>query len=349
MSIFIKWKSKISDCFKVFVSMLMKRDDLFYLGNLDLPLNATWAQNGTTVAGKADGSSGSSISYLNGPHGLTISAANILYIADRHNNRVVMVNLNSLTVIGTFGSGSGSNPNQFNSLSDVSISQTSLYALDSYNYRIQKWSLNGTNPSTVPGAGTFGDCEYMFIDQYGYLYLSDSDNHQVIRFAPNSSVFLIIAGTGSAGSGSKQLNTPYGIYVDDNRTLYIADFYNNRIQMWKYNATSGLTVAGVNGSSGSSLNRLNGPGAVVVDTNGYMYIVDSLNNRIVRWASNSTIGVCIAACTNTAGTNANQLNNPAAVVFDNNGSLYVADQSSHRVQKFQILNKQSNTIRVSWL
>ncbi|CAF4507162.1 unnamed protein product, partial [Rotaria magnacalcarata] len=38
--------------------------------------------------------------------------------------------------------------------------------------------------------------------------------------------------------------------------------------MYLTGATSGITVAGITGSPGSSLTQLNGPIAVVVDNNG---------------------------------------------------------------------------------
>jgi sugar lactone lactonase YvrE len=99
-------------------------------------------------------------------------------------------------------------------------------------------------------------------------------------------------------------------------------------------------VAG-NGSSGSSFSQLSLPTALVVDANGYMYILDTNNNRILRWAPNATSGVCIAACTGTSGAQTNQLNFPTGVAFDSNGSMYVSDQNNNRIQKFQILDSNS--------
>jgi sugar lactone lactonase YvrE len=321
-------------------SILTMRRYFFYLVMVELSSNATWAQNATTVAGHVDGSNGTSISSLYDPHGITISNDSILYITDNGNNRVVMVDLISSTVIGTIGSGPGSGISQFSWPYDVFITATSLYVVDSYNNRTQKWSLNGTNPSTVLRVGSLGTNDYMFIDKYGNIYLNLYAYHKVIRFAPNSSVPVTIAGNGTAGSLHNQLNSPCGIYVDDNLTLYIADNGNSRIQMWKYGASSGQTVAG-NGTSGSNLTQLYNPTGISVDQNGYMYILDGGNQRILRWAPNSTYGVCIAACTGTYGTKANQLDWPMGLAFDVYGSLYVADDNNNRVQKFQILNNQS--------
>jgi hypothetical protein len=322
---------------------LVMRHNLFCLVYVNLSPVATWAANATTVAGNANGVGGSSNSSLNNPSDITISSDNILYIADFLNCRVVMVNLTASMVIDIIGSGCGAAMNQFYHTYDAFITGTSLYVLDVNNHRIQKWSRNGTNPSTIVGAGSLGNSYYIFIDKYGSIYVNDYIDAIVICFGSNSSVSVTVAGNRTNGNQPNQLNSPFGIYVDDNLTLYIADYSNHRIQMWTYGALFGQTVAG-NGSAGSSLTQLNYPQTLIVDANGYMYIAEVGNNKILRWAPNATSGVCIAACTGASGTNANQLNYPSGLAFDNNGSLYICDYLNNRVQKFQILNNQSNTI-----
>jgi sugar lactone lactonase YvrE len=98
-----------------------------------------------------------------------------------------------------------------------------------------------------------------------------------------------------------------------------------------------VTVAGT-GTLGTTLSQLYYPSAVLVDLNGYMYIADSDNYRILRWAPGASAGECIVACTGSFGIASNQLNAPRSIAFDSSGSLYVADYENNRVQKFQILN-----------
>ncbi|CAF0953752.1 unnamed protein product [Adineta steineri] len=308
---------------------------------VNVSFTAVWAENATTVAGLSNGTAGSTNNTLNSPRGLSISRDDILYIAEWNNYRIVVVNLTSLQVINIIGSGPGSAIYQFDHPYDVIVVDESLYVYDAWNLRIQKWSTSGTNPSNIL-TGSFGHGFYMFKDKYDKFYISAYDDNMVVRFAPNSSVAITVAGNGVVGSLSYQLNSPDGIFVDDNLTLYIADFNNHRIQMWKYQSLYGITVAG-NGTSGSSLKQLFRPGAVVVDTNGYMYIADSGNNRILRWKLGSDSGICIAACTGTTGTQMNQLYSPASIAFDSSGSLYTSDYYNNRVQKFQFLYNANQT------
>jgi sugar lactone lactonase YvrE len=296
-----------------------------------------WAQNATTVAGQADGTSGSSIHYLNSNVGISISNDDTLYIADQNNNRIVVVQLNGMANVSIIGSGSGSSASQFKSPSDVCVTNTSIYVMDTDNNRVQKWFRNGSNPTTMPGGSAFNSSDYLFVDKYMNLYVSNYWGNKVNRFAPNSSSPVRVAGNGIAGSAANQVYNPGGLFVDDAYTIYVADSQNNRIQKWAYNASSGITIAGT-GVLGSSLKQLNYPRSLAVDANGHMYIADTLNHRILAWAPNATSGVCVAACTNTTGNRADMLNFPQVVAFDSNGSMYVSDNGNNRVQKFTLLN-----------
>jgi len=82
------------------------------------------------------------------------------------------------------------------------------------------------------------------VDMYYNIYIADTDNQRIQRFAPNSSVGQTVAGvSGNPGSGSNQLNYPRAIYITGD-VLFISDLSNYRVQRYSYNATSGTTVAG---------------------------------------------------------------------------------------------------------
>ena len=159
-----------------------------------------------------------------------------LYIADYSNNRVVVIQPGSTTATFILGSGAGAISSQFNQPSDVFVTSTSVYVLDTNNYRVQRWSRNGVNGTTVAGitgsAGTaasnntFGVSYGIYVDKYGFLYVSDQATHRVLRFPPGSTSgtsATVVAGTGVAGAGPSQLNAPYKAFVDDDLTMYIAD------------------------------------------------------------------------------------------------------------------------------
>jgi len=308
----------------------------FIVAEISLLSQASWDQNAVTVAGLPNGTSGSSISQLNFPWGIRITNNDVLYISDQNNNRIVVVDLNSINNISIIGSGPGSNTNQFDLPYDLFVTNTSLYVLDKDNNRVQETSLDGSNPSTVLDFRGLAHPDYLYVTNNGNIYLSDPNDNKVLLFLSNSTNYTMVAGTGVSGSNNTQLNQPYGLFVNENGTIYIADYKNYRIMKWYSGATSGIMVAG-DGTSGSKSTQLSHPTQIIVDSNDYMYISESGNSRITRWPPNSTYGECIAACTGTTGTASTQLNEPHSLAFDSDGSLYVSDTGNNRTQKFQIL------------
>ena len=101
--------------------------------------------------------------------------------------------------------------------------------------------------------------------------------------------FTAVAGTGCTGSALDKLASPFGIFVDLNFNLFVADKDNDRIQRFQPGQSNGTTVAG-NGTPGTI--ALSRPTHVVLDGNGYLFIVDSENNRIVRSGSSAVTMCC---------------------------------------------------------
>ncbi|CAF4384981.1 unnamed protein product, partial [Adineta steineri] len=54
---------------------------------------------------------------------------------------------------------------------------------------------------------------------------------------------ITVAGGNRKGQQLNQLNYPYGIFIDKNKNIFIADFDNHRIVEWKYNANQGQIIA----------------------------------------------------------------------------------------------------------
>ena len=152
-------------------------------GSLNIPLNSKWTVDGDTVAGSAAGTSGADASSLHSNQGMQIVDNNTLYIADTGNHRVVVIQPGSTSATVIYGSGPGSADNELDSPTDVFVTSAFVYILDTNNNRVQRWSRDGSNVTTVAGInGTPGDPSStstlglslgIFVDKYGYLYVSD--------------------------------------------------------------------------------------------------------------------------------------------------------------------------------
>ncbi|CAF4959456.1 unnamed protein product, partial [Rotaria socialis] len=88
--------------------------------------------------------------------------------------------------------------------------------------------------------------------------------------------------------GNGQLHGPYGLFVENDQAVVIADTLNNRIMQWKNgDTTNGQVVAGGNGQ-GNGLNQLYYPTDVLIDKETDSLIICDLGNkRVVRWSRRS--------------------------------------------------------------
>ncbi|HVU57509.1 MAG TPA: gliding motility-associated C-terminal domain-containing protein [Puia sp.] len=171
----------------------------------------------------------------------------------------------------------------------------------------------------------------LFVDDKGDIWLADNTGNRVVKWSASGG-WTTVAGTGVAGSGAAQLNSPQGVFVDQAGDLYIADRGNWRIQKWAPGATSGVTVAGGNGS-GPNANQVEQPYGIYVDCASNIYVADQENNRVQKWAPDAGSGITVAGG-NGPGSAANQLNQPYGVWLDGAGNVYVADAGNGRVQKW---------------
>ncbi|CAF4131603.1 unnamed protein product, partial [Adineta steineri] len=281
--------------------------------------NASWYPNATTLANNS--TVGSNI------WGIFVNTNNTIYVADRTNNKIQIWFNNSISPTQTI-QGNLSEPNS------IFVTHNGDIYVDNgaQNYRVDKWTLTGN--SSVPAMDIGTSCYGLFVDTNDTLYCSMLSLHQVVKrwLNDNSSILTIAAGTGTAGNTPSMLNSPFGIYVNTNFDLYVADYYNNRIQLFQSGQLNGITAAGAGAGSLNNTITLNGPTGIVLDTDSYLYIVEFNNQRILGSGPNGFR--CLVGCSGSGGSASNQLLNPATVSFDSYGNMYVTDTGNSRIQKF---------------
>lgn len=115
------------------------------------------------------------------------------------------------------------------------------------------------------------------------LYVTDAHNNRIQKVYPNGEV-KTAAGSpnGTGGSSPSTLWNPVHAVADEHENVYVADWNNQRIQLWKKDAKSGETVAG-DGTRGSALNQFSYPSRVLLDSNNSIIVVDTQNERITKW------------------------------------------------------------------
>ncbi len=176
---------------------------------------------------------------------------------------------------------------------------------------------DGVKLQTVT-AYAMNDPYSMVSDASGNIYVSDRGAHRILKFS-TAGVVTVVAGQGAPGFGGDEgpaaqavLNTPSGLAIDGQGTLYIADTGNQRIRTITPDGTiHTIAGSGIRGFAGdgstADFASFQNPTAVAVDSKGNISIADTNNNRV----RSLTAAVIPAA-------------KPTAIVHAASGSLQIA-------------------------
>jgi sugar lactone lactonase YvrE len=188
--------------------------------------------------------------------------------------------------------------NQLNTPTGIVVDSIGNAYIASYScHWIIKWSSNATTGVRIAGSatGNSGNSSTALINPLtlaldevkSVIYVADFGNSRIQMFPlDGSGIGVTVAGGNGAGNAPNQLRNPMGIYLSNSRDfIYICDTNNNRVQKWRINGTSGVTVVGSSsGLAGQTPYLLNTPFSVTLDAEEkYIYVSDTYNQRIQRF------------------------------------------------------------------
>jgi DNA-binding beta-propeller fold protein YncE len=157
----------------------------------------------------------------------------------------------------------------------------------------------------------------------GTVYVADTRNDRIQRFAADGSRPVVIVGPG-------RLFRPQGIAVRGSR-LIVADDVHHRLAVFD---TGGRFIRTVGSGPGPQPRQLRNPYDVAVDGRGRLYVADNSNHRVVRYGP--APGYRYQARWGSFGSGAGQLQYPRGIAVDAGGTSYVADPGNNRVDVFDI-------------
>jgi len=133
------------------------------------------------------------------------------------------------------------------------------------------------------GLGLFKVPHGLFVDKKGYIWTTDQETQQVLKFDLSGKIQLILGRKNSAGTGwfenGYQLtlfNAPSDVALDSDNNIYVADGGNFRIV--KFDADGNLLK--VWGSKGVEEGLFNFPHSLIIDDKDIIYVTDRQNARI---------------------------------------------------------------------
>jgi sugar lactone lactonase YvrE len=326
---------------------------------------------GTGTAGFS-GDNGPALSArFNHPYSLTVDGGGNAYVADYQNQRVrkiaaatgIVTTVAGNGTLGLTGDGGLATLATLYYPTGVAV-DTSGNLLISHIGLVRRVASDTGIISTVAGTGFLdfsGDGRpateaniavvAVSVDAADNLFVSDYINGRIRRVDAATRIVSTVAGNGDQGLGDKGpasaaiLYYPYGIAIDADSNLYIADTFNSRIR--KVAAATGIitTVAGSgafgpSGDGGAATQaQLEYPRDVAVDVAGNLFITDTLNNRI-RKVTAATGVIDTVAGSGDEGFSGDggpaksaALQQPHGAVLDRAGNIYIADTLNHRIRK----------------
>ncbi|CAF3380898.1 unnamed protein product [Rotaria socialis] len=177
----------------------------------------------------------------------------------------------------------------------------------------------------------------MALDSANSLYVADYHNNRIQKWLSGATNGTTIAGqsSGVAGASSSALTMPVAIVLDSANNMYFTDRGNHRVMYWTNGASSGTTIAGTTGVSGSANNQFYMPSDLTrIASTNTLYIADTFNNRIMRYLSGASSGTVVAGG-NGAGNANTQLNLPFSFAFDSSSnSFIIANYNAHSVVRW---------------
>lgn len=284
------------------------------------------------------------------PSGVAVDRNGNLYIADTNNNRVLAYRQPAARPDLRRAPGSAR--------ADKVFGQGGRFDGDRCN--------SGFDREPSPSAKSLCFPAALAVDTSGNLYVADTGNSRVLKYnAPLAddgdtiadAVFGQVAATnfatGQCRSSATGLCRPEGVVVDNSGDLYVADTGNNRVLEFAtasgpagHSAAAGR-VFGQGGSFSSNSSNRSGPGAgslasptgVAVDASANLYIVDSVNNRVLVYdrrnrrdtTANGVLGQVDFTHLRPNLIDARGLAFPIGLALDAAGHIYVSDADNNRV------------------
>jgi DNA-binding beta-propeller fold protein YncE len=152
------------------------------------------------------------------------------------------------------------------------------------------------------------------IDVAGNIYVADSGNQRIQKFAPDRTFLM---SWGSEGIADGQFLCPTAVAVDRQGRVYASDLAG-KIEVF---APDGERLATWDEEASS-------PGRLAIDGDGHVWVADG-TNAILELAPDGSL----LATWDTRGSGAGELSSPLGLAIDADGRVFVSDFAS-RVQVF---------------
>lgn len=235
----------------------------------------------------------------------------------------------------------------------ILIKNNIIYVSDGQNNMIRKIDISNNTVSTIIGNITYGlengnINNSIFNNPYGLvynnnnMYLCDTHNNQIRKYNLHTNDVSLYSGDLNGNFGSTDIppkfNSPAGICIDTNNTIYITDYNNASIRSIdiQNNVT---TIANLNNIFTTLYNT---PSDIKIDNFNNLFIVNQIANNIIKIpfinSSYDTPYIFAGDSNGTSGYfNGNGLNvrfnYPNGLIIDSKNNIFISDTGNNVIRK----------------
>jgi tripartite motif-containing protein 71 len=263
---------------------------------------------------------------------VTVTGDNQVVVADGGSNRIVRFDATGGligswggggTALGRFHFGAGGG-NDAAAGGGLAASGETLYIVDTGNDRVVRFNASGGNGAEIVPPGTLANPRGVAVRGTRML-VADDQHHRVAAFDTGGHLLASI-GLGQ-GAGPGQLNFPYGVSIDPQGRVFVADDLNHRVVRYSTPATKYQYKARW-GAYGTAAGRLAYPRGLATNANGELFVANTGNDRIDVFDSSGTLKRSFG----TSGRASGQFDAPLGAAADAAGIRAVTDSVNGRVQ-----------------